>query len=91
MYCPIYSTMCQCRALPDEQDDQVCAVVSTLQSHVTALERPAEFMKVENVLVGRYKSFLVTIRDTGIQTDKEIQNPVSEPKIAAHTPIRFAV
>ena len=25
------------------------------------------------------------------QTDKEIQNPVSEPKIAAHTPIHFAV
>ena len=32
-----------------------------------------------------------TIRDNGIQTDKEIQNPVSEPKIAAHTPILFAV
>jgi len=28
-----------------------------------------------------------TIRDNGIQTDKEIQNPVSEPKITAHTQI----
>ena len=25
----------------------------------------------------------LTIRDNGIQTDKEIQNPVCEPKIAA--------
>jgi hypothetical protein len=31
-----------------------------------------------------------TIRDNGIQTDKEIQNPVSEPKFAAHTPNLFA-
>jgi hypothetical protein len=33
---------------------------------------------------------LNTIRDNGIQTDKEIQNPVSEPKFAAHTPNLFA-
>jgi hypothetical protein len=31
-----------------------------------------------------------TIRDNGIQTDKEIQNPVSELKITTHTPNPFA-
>jgi hypothetical protein len=32
-----------------------------------------------------------TIRDNGIQTDKEIQNPVSELKITTHTPNPFAL
>jgi hypothetical protein len=32
-----------------------------------------------------------TIRDNGIQTDKEIQNPVSEHKNNAHALIFFAI